>query len=286
MMLKEYKDRRKYIEKSEPLLMRQEAENNLALGLLSVFKKTVPPSEVYTALMETEGAVASALLMTPPHNLILTYNDDVMSERLIAEMVSQLTSAGVSVPGAVGERYWTERFAKEWAVQTGGRADIVMEQKIYQLHEVQPAAGSEGSFHKAKLEHLPLLTEWMADFMTFTNEPPITTLQAAERMKKFLAEDSVYIWSVDGVPVSMAKKSRATKNGITVSLVYTPEKFRGRGYASSCVAALSSELLKDYSFCTLYTDLSNPTSNSIYQKIGYKPIQDSVMISFTDQGAV
>ncbi|MGP1907824.1 GNAT family N-acetyltransferase [Metabacillus sp. JX24] len=286
MMLKEYKDRRTYIEKSEPLLMKQEAENNLALGLLSVFKKTVPASDVYTALMETEGAPAAALLMTPPHNLILTYNNELISETLIAEMVRQLISAGVSVPGAVGERYWTERFAKEWAEQAGNRADIVMEQKIYQLHEVQPVSVSEGTFQKAKLEHLPLLTEWMADFMTFTNEPPITTLQAAERMKKFLAEDSIYIWSVDGIPVSMAKKSRSTQNGITVSLVYTPEKFRGRGYASSCVSALSSELLKNYSFCTLYTDLSNPTSNSIYQKIGYKPIQDSVMISFSNQGAV
>ncbi|KEZ53251.1 GNAT family N-acetyltransferase [Metabacillus indicus] len=286
MMLKEYKDRRTYIEKSEPLLMKQEAENNLALGLLSVFKKTVPASDVYTALMETEGAPAAALLMTPPHNLILTYNNELISETLIAEMVRQLISTGVSVPGAVGERYWTERFAKEWAEQAGNRADIVMEQKIYQLHEVQPVSVSEGTFQKAKLEHLPLLTEWMADFMTFTNEPPITTLQAAERMKKFLAEDSIYIWSVDGIPVSMAKKSRSTQNGITVSLVYTPEKFRGRGYASSCVSALSSELLKNYSFCTLYTDLSNPTSNSIYQKIGYKPIQDSVMISFSNQGAV
>ena len=26
--------------------------------------------------------------------------------------------------------------------------------------------------------------------------------------------------------------------------------------------------------CTLYTDLANPTSNSIYAKIGYRPVAD------------
>ena len=30
------------------------------------------------------------------------------------------------------------------------------------------------------------------------------------------------------------------------------------------------------SFCILYTDLSSPTSNSIYQKIGYARIADVV----------
>jgi predicted GNAT family acetyltransferase len=30
----------------------------------------------------------------------------------------------------------------------------------------------------------------------------------------------------------------------------------------------------------LYADLANPTSNAIYQAIGYRPVDDAVMISF------
>jgi predicted GNAT family acetyltransferase len=27
-------------------------------------------------------------------------------------------------------------------------------------------------------------------------------------------------------------------------------------------------------FCFLFTDLANPTSNSIYQRVGYRPVTD------------
>ncbi len=52
-------------------------------------------------------------------------------------------------------------------------------------------------------------------------------------------------------------------------------KYRRQGYASSCVAALSQTLLdQGRKYCFLFTDLANPTSNHIYQAIGYQPICD------------
>lgn len=73
----------------------------------------------------------------------------------------------------------------------------------------------------------------------------------------------------------MAAAGRKTRSGIAVNLVYTPKELRRRGYATSCVAALSQHLLDSgYKFCTLFADLANPISNSIYQKIGYRPIGD------------
>ena len=89
-----------------------------------------------------------------------------------------------------------------------------------------------------------------------------------------VGDRDVYLWE-DGQPVSMAAKARPTINGITVNLVYTPPQFRRRGYATSCVARLSQLLLDSgWKFCTLFTDLANPTSNDIYQKVGYMPVCD------------
>ncbi|OHR70163.1 hypothetical protein HMPREF3291_07250 [Bacillus sp. HMSC76G11] len=281
MKLTEYTDRSLFIELAEPFLLKNEAENNLTLGLIGAFKRTIPAANVYTAAVEADGELGMTLLMTPPHNLILSFNEDLMTENLLHETIRTLVIKDLHIPGVVGERKWTEAFAKIWSAETEDRAEIVMEQKIYRLQEVTEIKRSDGEFVLAELGHLPLLTEWMMDFMNYTNEPPITVLQAAGRMKQFIAEKSVFLWMADDKPVSMAKKSRSTKNGICVSLVYTPDEFRGKGYASSCVAELSELLLKDFSFCTLYTDLANPTSNSIYQKIGYQPIQDSIMITFS-----
>ena len=73
----------------------------------------------------------------------------------------------------------------------------------------------------------------------------------------------------------MACKTRPTKRGISVGMVYTPPELRRRGFATACVGELSRLLLREgWAYCTLYADLANPVSNSIYQKIGYRPIGD------------
>jgi predicted GNAT family acetyltransferase len=68
-------------------------------------------------------------------------------------------------------------------------------------------------------------------------------------------------------------------HGARVGGVYTPPHLRRRGYATTCVAALSQYLLDSgRRYCFLYTDLSNPTSNAIYMRIGYHAVADVVDI--------
>jgi predicted GNAT family acetyltransferase len=79
----------------------------------------------------------------------------------------------------------------------------------------------------------------------------------------------------------MAMKLRPIRNGISVSYVYTPPHLRRRGYATACVAELSRSLLASgYTFCALFTDQANPTSNHIYWEIGYRPVADFDEILF------
>ncbi len=96
-----------------------------------------------------------------------------------------------------------------------------------------------------------------------------------------ISAKKLYVLEDDGIPVSMAGYTREMQTAIGVAFVYTPPYYRGKGYASSCVAQISQMALdKGYTKCVLYTDLLNPTSNSIYQKIGYVPICDSLMLKF------
>ena len=80
----------------------------------------------------------------------------------------------------------------------------------------------------------------------------------------------------------MAKKTRPTRNGIAISMVYTPPEFRNRGYATSCVSASSKNLLEDgFKFCTLFTDANNPTSNKIYEEIGFREVGSALVGKFS-----
>ena len=148
-----------------------------------------------------------------------------------------------------------------------------MRQRVYELKKVIHLGSSRGKLRVAIEDDCELVTQWIFDFQQEISM--ISDIaEAQERAKSRISDRDIYIWE-DGKPVSMAAKSRPTSNGISVNLVYTPPELRRRGYATSCVANLSQLLLDSgWKFCALFTDLSNPTSNHIYQKIGYTPVCD------------
>ncbi|MBZ9623802.1 GNAT family N-acetyltransferase [Clostridium sp. FP2] len=154
-----------------------------------------------------------------------------------------------------------------------------MNMRVYELVKVQHPQYSQGDFRIAKEEDLKIVSTWIYSIEKDEGSD-ITYEKAYDMAKNKINDGQLYLWE-DKVAVSMACISRPTINGIVVNMVYTPPELRGRGYASSCVASLSQYLLNiGYKFCSLFTDLSNPTSNSIYIKIGYKPICDYKSYSF------
>jgi GNAT superfamily N-acetyltransferase len=157
-----------------------------------------------------------------------------------------------------------------------------MEQRLFVLREVTwPQQPVDGSLHPASYLNRQLLGEWVLAFQAEAVPFEATDLETALIVTdRLLMEEHLYIWlaNPDGhgpQPVAMAARARPTERGVAVNLVYTPPEFRRKGFASAVVAHLSHRLLEDgWQFCTLFTDLSNPTSNHIYQSIGYTPVMD------------
>jgi hypothetical protein len=154
-----------------------------------------------------------------------------------------------------------------------------MSQKIYACARVVVPAYSRGHLRPAIESDEALLIQWSSEFCREVGlEDEIEDTMA--RVPNEIARRSLYLWNNDQV-VSMAVLRRETACGICVSMVYTPPQLRKQGYATSCVAALTQRMLDSGKrFCCLYTDLTNPTSNAIYQKIGYEPVCDSEDLVF------
>jgi hypothetical protein len=157
-----------------------------------------------------------------------------------------------------------------------GRAGMRL--RIYELRRVTPPRYSPGWLRPAGEKDSSLVVGWMEAFNqeAAPNNPP----PDPEATRRRIADGSIFLWDDNG-PVSMALKTRPTQHGISVGAVYTPPEHRRRGYATSCVAVLSQQLLDaGFDYCTLFTDLSNPTSNDIYQQIGYRSVCDFREIKF------
>lgn len=265
-----------FLEHAGEFLGEREAEHNLILGISSQLRR-VPRmygEDPFLAVVEDEGRVAGAVLRTPPHNLILSELDD---ERAIGPILSVVREEFASLPGVVGPKERAAQFATAWQAETGAAARLELAQRIFRVDRVDPPQSVSGRMRAYDPTDRELAVRWMGAFVAEALPPNAPHPESNEEFVARRQEDpdgGLVFWE-DGEPVSLAGYGGLTPNGIRIGPVYTPPELRGRGYASALTAALTQQLLDGgRRFCFLFTDLANPTSNSIYQRIGYRAVGD------------
>lgn len=284
MKLHTFTDPNKYLAHVQPFLEQNEAMHSLPLGLLLrlVKKQSEGESIGFPVLMTVEesGDIKLCIIQTPPHNFILASNENTSEETV--NFAAMELHKNHYLPGVLGEKSLVNYFSAKYCELSSCRRKLRMDQRIYRLDKVNQTRPAGGYLRKADRNDLPLLKKWIQDF-SYSMGEPLSEEDCQEKAKQFVNEESAVLWENSGQVVSMANETRPTRNGTTINFVYTPLEQERKGYASACVAAFSQQLLdRGYRYCSLYTDLSNPTSNSIYMKIGYQPIGDSIVYSFED----
>ena len=265
---------RDFLLHAQPELEKNEAANNLMLGLALQWQqfpeklKTKP----YFATVWEEQELVIVAIMSPPQKLLL-HGVRPDTRAAVALLAQDLFDNNWPVPCAFGPDDLAFQFAEAWARLSGASYTEGRRQRIYELRQVLPPPPCSGRLRLAVESDFDLIAQWSFAFnLEAFGAGDESEARAAAQDK--ISGRMIYIWE-DERPVAMAAQSRPTANGACISYVYTPPEFRQRGYATNAVAALSRLLLDSgRKFCVLFTDLSNPTSNSIYQKIGYLPLRD------------
>jgi predicted GNAT family acetyltransferase len=228
-------------------------------------------------LVEEAGRPVAAAILTPPFPLSLTPMADGPLSVLAEALADRLPDlAGVSGPGDVAAR-----FAERWRQRTGAAVEPGMAQLIYRLDEVTQPPPAEGKLRPAYPGDSPLLCEWFADFCA---EAGAVSGDIPAMVDRRLTDGGLYLWE-HTTPLTMAGVAPPVAGVVRVGPVYTPPDVRRRGYASSCVAAVSRRALDGgASACMLYTDAANPTSKAIYRRVGYRPVADAAEYHFRYPG--
>lgn len=271
MQLHRFDDIKEFCDRTGAYLLQYEAEHNLLLGISHTLLHHPDryPNLPYLAIVEIKGQIVAVAIRTPPHKLILSKTVEPAALDLIA---NNLYNHQETLPGVSALVAEAQTFVKAWQTLAGQSHQLTMQMRIHQLTEVQPVATAKGFLRLATQDDRPMLLEWFQDFV---DEAIPSFEEDAERLVEgSLNRQSVYLWE-DGVPVSLACGSKSLPSAARIGFVYTSPEYRRKGYATACVAALSQQLLeRGCQSCFLFTDLANPTSNSIYQTIGYRPICD------------
>jgi len=288
MQFKLYIDINEFYHVTYDLLMCHEAQNLIPLGNIMMGKEGKDKSEWrdpanwLMATVSEDNVIQLVALMTPPHGITLYAKDNKIDETAMACLISGISD--IPIPGVVARIDIALCFAQAYCSAKGIAYETSMEQRIYELTKVNPNIPNIGTIRLAEENDMYFLPYWLEAMYTVIERHDKTTMNIPQEAEAFLykiAQKKIYLLEDDGKPVSMAATSRELQTICGIAVVYSPPYFRRKGYATSCVAKLSQMVLdRGFSKCVLYTDLANPTSNSIYQKIGYHPVCDSVMLKF------
>jgi uncharacterized protein len=201
-------------------------------------------------------------------------------KELIADtLVNAAFETFPNISAVRGDKELVDAFALRWCDINNAKISFTMAQRLYRLNKVKKVPISPGHMRQAAMTEKELVLKWFHAFHMDVSGREDEGWEA--RILPAIERGWVHFWEIDRKPVSMATKTMPTDKGMSVGGVYTPPELRGKGYATSCVAELSRNILQSgKEFCVLTTDLANPTSNSIYIKIGYKPVCEMVFHTF------
>ncbi len=269
-------------ERVADLVLEDETRHNLFLGLLGTLVERPAVHPAYRLWSVQDGdRVVGAALRTPPHLLVLAAPRDpealdALSARLVAD--------AEVLPGVVGGLPEVEELVRVHGPRTGLVVAARQDQGIYRLEAVDDVPLPAGRMRAAVPHDLAWILAWTRDFAKEAMpDLPFDEDDTRRRLAQMLSasRDRGYgVWETEA-PTCLVGFGSPTPHGVRIGPVYTPPAERRRGYGTALVAAVSRSLLeRGHRFCFLYTDLANPTSNAIYQRIGYRLHARSAMIRF------
>jgi RimJ/RimL family protein N-acetyltransferase len=247
----------------EAALERQPARHIMMLGLLALARKNSQSLDLKTWSLGLPGQCA---MMWPQRPLLLGDLDEAQCRTFAATM------AEIPYVGVVGPDHTAHWFSRR-AADLGARFIAPMRQRMHALNERPRYPGASGHARQATRDDIDLLTGWMNAFNR--EATPHEAAPSRQYVASGVADGRYFVWIVDGQPVSTAAIVRRTRTAGGIASVFTPAPLRMKGYAGSVTAAVVEHVLGEgRTMACVNTDLSNPSSNRCYEKIGFKPVCD------------
>lgn len=218
----------------------------------------------------SNGDVMGVAVWTPPHSAFVS---------VASPDVAQVVVDGIrdwDPPGVVGLTpdidHVVARLDDSALTKLGGR-------RLFRLDELIPPAPAKGKARYATYDDVELIAQWLGEFADSIDEGD-HSIDRRPLARARVERGRVALWERDGEVVSMVGRTEFLADTARIAPVYTPEELRGNGYASNLVARVSADIQQAGKTPLLFTELSNPTSNKIYQAIGYRPVGDSYEARF------
>jgi RimJ/RimL family protein N-acetyltransferase len=267
-----------YVTEAGDFLRADPVENTVPLGVVESLRASGVGAFGEGPLFgwwHSDAGVRGALLQTGTFPLLLSE----MPDHAAAALADELAGRGVDLPGVTGHPTASRAFADIWEKRTGAIAEVRMRQRLFRLERLEPPEPRpDGTPRVATAADHALVLDW---FTAFEEEASGGGQVNATLIDDRIGYGGVLLWEAEGRPVTVAGRTRVVSGMARIGPVYTPPEHRRRGYGAAVTAALTQATLDaGASHVVLFTDLANPTSNGIYQRIGFRAVSDRLVLGF------
>ena len=287
MELRFYDDPGEFLDVAGPHLAREPVLSTVMASVAARIRDQrvagVPwPADVpcWFAAFVDDGVVVSTAMRTAPFGEYPAYLMP-MSDDAAVLLARTLLGRDEPVLGANGALPGVQVFCEEMADATGKRARVGQHTRLFELGELREPPEVAGGLRPARPEEQGLVTAWYDAFMRDADEQAGRVAGSSpheapppEEMRRRIDGGRIFVWEVDGEPVHVTAATEPAYGVSRVGPVYTPKEHRGRGYASRAVYEVSAFLRDRGERACLFTDQANPTSNKIYEALGYRRLVD------------
>jgi GNAT superfamily N-acetyltransferase len=272
-------DARGFLDVAARFLAENEAENTIVLGA-ALSRMHRPKSDGLMVVARDGDILRLVAMMTPPHALALSAGDP----EAVPCLVEALREARTRPPGVSGIEPMAEGFAAVWTNRERAVAERGLQMILYRSNRVATPENIPGELRTAAILGVDWLAAWQRRFAEQTG------LSAAERAADMQAVaaarvsrgEMVFLGRPRAAGIERCLRAHHARRGRRrINAVVTLEQERGKGYASTCVAALSRRLLdRGWRHCLIFADRDNPMTIRMYPRLGYKEIAAFATIGF------
>ncbi|MET8612480.1 GNAT family N-acetyltransferase [Streptomyces misionensis] len=235
------------------------------------------PGSPLFGLLESDGRIDAAFFHLPSRGL----NPTPLTSGQADALAARLAAVGHTHPYVTADHETATAYAKAWHRHTGATPAPRIRIRLYRLGTLTPPDPfPAGRPRPSSACHRDQLLRWVGEFAESVGETPTT---ADSWPTSRFADKHFTFWEApDGTPVSLAGSTSPIGGMVRVDPVYTPSRLRGRGYASAVTAEVTrAALTAGATDVVLFADPANPTSNALYQRLGYERLTDWAVYDFS-----
>ncbi|NLP35200.1 MAG: GNAT family N-acetyltransferase [Clostridiales bacterium] len=287
MIIKEYNNAQAFLDDNEATLLQEEAISQLILYNAYQNLTELGSKSCLFGTVQDEENIWLYFCNVAPYKLVIYSPLQVDLSVAVSALAEYFGINNIIISGINGRYDICQEFIKQYSAFIPCTFVEKLVTDIMEIREVNDIKVVDGLHRLAVPAEDKIITDWMIQFHIEALDSEMDYEAALKKAERLIKEGRIYVYeNSERKIVSMASATRELPNGIAITYVFTPEEFRGMGYAASNIYYLSKKLLGEgYEFCTLFVDKNNLVSARAYEKVGYQIVGDNyeyIMIPMDD----